>query len=243
MTTTTSTSRRSSADAASATIRRADRAAPVAHVRCSTRADGDFHRTNVPLAELEPRRRALVDLPWSMLDEHHGVGVREVTRPGEHDGATGDVLVTGRSGAVLGCWVADCAPVVLIGVSGRIAVAHAGWRGLASGVLDVALDALAEPVGDVALGPTIGPCCYEFGAAELEQVAHGLGVSVGRVAARTRDGRTALDVAAAVGAFATRHGATYGRLGGCTGCTYPGFSHRARRDPQRHVVAVWQDPA
>ncbi|MFP5488551.1 MAG: laccase domain-containing protein, partial [Acidimicrobiia bacterium] len=133
------------------------------HVRCSTRSHGDFHRIDVPGDELEARRRSLVDLPWSMLDEHHGVTAREVTAPGEHDGASGDVLSTGTDAAVLGCWVGDCAPVVLVGSGRRIAIAHAGWRGLAAGVLDVAATAVAEPVGHVLVGPAIGPCCYEFG--------------------------------------------------------------------------------
>ena len=240
MTTTTSTSRRSSADLTTASFRRPGR---VVHVRCSTRADGAFHRTDVPLAELEPRRRAFVDLPWTMLDEHHGVQSREVSRPGEHDGATGDVLVTARHGVVLGCWAGDCAPVVLIGRHGRLAVAHAGWRGLARGVLDAAARTLAEPVVDVVLGPAIGACCYEFGAAELEQVARGTGLPPHRLASRTRTGAAALDVAAAVRGFAARAGARYAQLGGCTGCTYPGFSHRVRRDAGRHVVAAWQVPA
>ena len=178
-----------------------------------------------------------------MLDEHHGVTACEVTRPGEHDGAPGDVLCTEVSDAVLGCWVGDCAPVVLIGAGRRIAVAHAGWRGLAAGVLDVAATSLAEPVDRVLLGPAIGPCCYEFGADELRRVAEGTGASIDLVAGCTTSGTLALDVAAAVRSFAERHGVALDVLGGCTGCTYPGFSHRARRDPQRHVVAVWQERA
>ena len=242
MTTTISTSRRSSSDGTSdrAAVRRRDR---IVHVRCSTRADGDFHRVDVPFDELDARRRSLIDLPWSMLDEHHGVRARHVTRPGEHDGASGDVLVSDLTGAVLGCWVADCAPVVLIGAGHRVAVAHAGWRGLAAGVLDVAADALGEPVERVVLGPVIGPCCYEFGAADLRSVAAGVRAPAEHLTGRSADGSPALDVPAAVAAFASRVGARWTRLGGCTGCTFPGFSHRARRDRRRHVVAVWQEAA
>ncbi len=79
MTTTTSTSRRSSSDArshpaliASRTRTVIRRDGPPVHLRWSDVADGDFHRTDVAFAELEPRRRAFVDLPWTMLDEHHG---------------------------------------------------------------------------------------------------------------------------------------------------------------------------
>ena len=242
MTTTISTSRRSSSSDTTdrAVIRRGDR---VVHVRSSTRVDGDFHRGQVPFAVLEPRRRSFVDLPWTMLDEDHGVVARRVTVPGEHDGATGDVLVTDRTGVVLGVWVGDCAPVVLVGAGRGLAGVHAGWRGLAAGVLDVAVDALAEPVVHVVLGPTIGACCYEFAPTDLRSVADGVGVPEHRLTGRTRRGSGALDVPAAITAFAERIGATASRIGGCTGCTYPGFSHRVRRDPQRHVVAVWQETA
>ena len=242
MTTTTSTSRRSSSSTSPdrAAIHRGDR---TVHVRCSNRADGDFHRVDVAFDELEARRRSLVDLPWSMLDEHHGVTARLVTHPGEHDGAAGDVLVTELAGVVLGCWVGDCAPVVLVGAERRIATAHAGWRGLAAGVLDVAATALDEAVAEIVLGPTIGPCCYEFGADDLDAVAEGIGVGRQRLVGRTRSGSDALDVPAAVEAFAERIGVRSTRIGGCPGCTYPGFSHRVRRDPQRHVVAVWQEDA
>ena len=56
--------------------------------------------------------------------------------------------------------VADCLPVALAG-PGRVGVVHAGWRGLAGGVLEAG----AEAVGAVAaaIGPGIGPCCYEVG--------------------------------------------------------------------------------
>lgn len=248
MTTTTSTSRRSSSNdpLSHVTVRRDGSAV---HVRCSVRDDGDFHRVDVPADVLEARRRSFVDLPWTMLDEHHGVEVREVHRPGDHDGAPGDVLVTGVPDAVLGCWVGDCAPVVLVGRHARVAVAHAGWRGLASGVLEVALAALDEPLQRVVLGPTIGPCCYEFGVGELDRVAEGLRLPVDAISGRTDDGRLALDVPTAVARALARStarsversGAPLVRLGACTGCTYPGFSHRVRNDPERHVVAVWQE--
>ncbi|HSJ92284.1 MAG TPA: polyphenol oxidase family protein [Ilumatobacter sp.] len=195
------------------------------------------------MLELDARRRSLVDLPWSMLDEHHGVIARHVTRPGEHDGATGDILVTDLGGAVLGCWVADCAPVVLVGSGRRIAAVHAGWRGLAAGVLDAAVAALDEPVERVVLGPVIGPCCYEFGADDLRSVAAGVRVDDERLVGRTSAGSLALDVPAAVAAFSERVGAASTRLGTCTGCSFPGFSHRVRRDTRRHVVAAWQEAA
>lgn len=70
--------------------------------------------------------------------------------------------------------VADCVPLVL-GLPGAVAVAHCGWRGIAAGVVGNALAAaceLAEEAPDrasAALGPGIGPCCYEVGSDVIER--------------------------------------------------------------------------
>lgn len=245
MTTTTSTSRRSSSDqpqrvTAGRRLAVARPAGDTVHIRWSTRSDGDFHRTEVPLAELEPRRRRLVDLPWTMLDEHHGTRVVAVDRPGDADGAHGDIAITTCHDAALGCWVGDCAPVVLVGEQRELAVVHAGWKGLAGGVLDVAVDAFSEPVIGALLGPCIGPCCYEFGAADLASVAEAVGVPQTSVLGRTWSGTPALDVPAAVAAACARRGIALTSFGTCTGCSFDGFSHRVRGERERHVVVAWQ---
>src|SRR5262249_30885652 len=61
--------------------------------------------------------------------------------------------------------VADCVPLLMANESTReIGVAHAGWRGTASGIALAACGALGEPARQVAaLGPSIGPCCYQIG--------------------------------------------------------------------------------
>ncbi len=63
--------------------------------------------------------------------------------------------------------VADCLPVIL-GSEGAVAALHAGWRGLAAGVLEEGVRALREVGGDgeiaAVIGPGAGPCCYEVGA-------------------------------------------------------------------------------
>jgi hypothetical protein len=192
----------------------------------------------VPFDELDARRRTFVDLPWTQLDQRHGVGVVRVDTGGAGDGHVGDVAVTDLDDVVLGCWVADCAPVVLIGAESEFAVVHAGWRGLAAGVLQAALDTFTEPVANAVLGPAIGPCCYEFGRDQLAQVAAGVGSSIEGIAGSTSAGGLALDVPAAVAAACGD--VPIERLAGCTGCDFPGFSHRVDRDPQRHVVAVWR---
>ena len=214
-----------------------------ARVTCSTRADGDFH-VEQDVEALLTRRRALVDLPWSQPDEVHGTDVLCVSRPSEHDLAVGDAVVTDLVGQVLGIWVGDCAPVAFLSASGRIGGAHAGWKGLAAGVLEQTVAALrCGAAADVVavLGPCIHPCCYEFGAADLTLMTDRLGPSV---VGTTRDGLPALDVPAAVRAALAAVGVpVLAQLGGCTACdATQWFSHRARAERERQMMAIWRHP-
>jgi hypothetical protein len=60
---------------------------------------------------------------------------------------------------------ADCLPIALARRSGRpaLAILHAGWRGLAEGVVEAGVRALGGGPLAAAIGPAIGPCCYEVG--------------------------------------------------------------------------------
>ena len=78
------------------------------------------------------------------------------------------VVADGAFGAAI--QTADCAPILIASSTGHVVVAaHAGWRGLAAGVPRVAVEALVERSGEdpagfvAAVGPAIGPCCYEVG--------------------------------------------------------------------------------
>ena len=76
-------------------------------------------------------------------------------------------------------FVADCLPIALHGLGG-LAMVHAGWRGLAGGI--VAAAAGAVEATNAAIGPGIGPCCYEVGDEVLEAFAClGEGVEQGRM--------------------------------------------------------------
>jgi YfiH family protein len=76
-------------------------------------------------------------------------------------------------------FVADCLPVALAGPRG-VAMVHAGWRGLAGGI--VAKGAEAVEATAAAIGPGIGPCCYEVGDEVLSAFADlGEGVAKGRM--------------------------------------------------------------
>jgi purine-nucleoside/S-methyl-5'-thioadenosine phosphorylase / adenosine deaminase len=126
---------------------------------------------------------------------------------------------------------ADCLPVAL-GAPGGVAMLHAGWRGLAGGVLEEGVSALASlgagPVTAV-LGPCAGPCCYEVGPEVHAALASGI---AGR-------GRVDLRLIAC-----TRlHEAgvqTVRSVGGCTICDERFFSHRREgAEGGRQVGVAW----
>jgi YfiH family protein len=80
----------------------------------------------------------------------------------------GDVLLTRTPGIALGVFTADCLPIFFYDpIQGAIGIVHAGWRGTALGVAGKAVEKMREIFGcknsDIlaALGPCIGPCCYE----------------------------------------------------------------------------------
>ena len=208
----------------------------------STRADGDFHLTEVESTVLAGRRRALVDLPWAMLDEVHGVDVVTVTDPARADGLPGDIAVTDRADVVVGVWTGDCAPVVLVAPDGRLAVAHAGWRGLAAGVVDRAVEAV-DPgrLGGVQafVGPLIGGCCNEFGVNDLARVAADLACDVDEIASTTTWGTVSLDVESALSLVLSRRGVEVTHDGRCTFGDHRFHSHR-RGDRGRQVTAAWR---
>ena len=90
-----------------------------------------------------------------------------------------DGHLTSASGVGLLVLVADCLPVALAGED-RVAMLHCGWRGLADGIAERALARFDQPPA-AAVGPGIGPCCYEVGPEVLEHFAGLDGVAEGRM--------------------------------------------------------------
>jgi copper oxidase (laccase) domain-containing protein len=83
----------------------------------------------------------------------------------------GDILITGNPSVPIAVQAADCVPLIIVdAATGVVAAAHAGWRGMAAGVPQTTVDALAREYGSrprdlfAALGPSIGACCYEVGS-------------------------------------------------------------------------------
>jgi copper oxidase (laccase) domain-containing protein len=225
---------------------RRDIAGSVAVAVVTERADGDVHPERVDVETLRRRQIALTGMPWVMLDEVHGVELVAVDAssvPSWPLAGTGDVLLADRSREPLAVWVADCAPLALFGANGTsLVVAHGGWRGLADGVVDVAVRAVESTGTHVAaavLGPCIHACCYEFGEVDLERVASGVGATARAVTSTTSWGARALDVPAAVDAALARHDIELDVVGTCTGCDLRFRSHRRRADLERHALVAW----
>ena len=118
----------------------------------------------------------------------HGTRVDAVTAadivPWDEPSPEGDGLMTDEPGLVLLVFTADCVPILLHDpVKGAVAALHAGWRGSVDGIAAEGVRAMAETYGirpaDVlaAVGPSIGPCCFEAGPEVKEAALSILGVT------------------------------------------------------------------
>lgn len=90
----------------------------------------------------------------------------------------GDALISDRPGLALAIRTADCLPVLLADIKRRkIAVAHAGWRGVVQQIVPKTAGWLTKRFGThaedlrIAIGPGIGPCCFEVGPEVAVQFA------------------------------------------------------------------------
>ncbi|MEA2931307.1 MAG: purine-nucleoside/S-methyl-5-thioadenosine phosphorylase / adenosine deaminase [Actinomycetota bacterium] len=212
---------------------------------CTGRADDDMGHGGAYVQavspEVERRRRAVVDLPWTWLRQVHGDRVVRVTAPGEAAGAVADAAVCATPGCAIAVLSADCAPVVLDSPEGVFGVAHAGWVGLTAGILERTVEEM-RAMGATEIRAALGPCiraeCYEFGPDDLDRVAHRLGDGV---RATSASGTPALDLPAGVRAALARAGVhRLDDIGVCTACSADHFSWRSRGEQQRQATVVWR---
>jgi len=205
-------------------------------------SEGDFESLNLGiLTDDEPgrvveNRRILADAVGAdpetatMAWQIHGSRVfeadgRGIVTPGT-DFEQGDGLWTERPGGALGLLTADCFPVVLARQEGapRLVVLHVGWRGLVEGILENGVAAVAGPAL-AAIGPGIGPCCYEVGEDVAEPFRERFGADVMR--------GTNLDLAEAIERGLREAGVeSVERTGHCTSCE-PELFFSPRRDRGR----------
>ena len=156
-----------------------------------------------------------------------------------------DGLVTADPGVVLVVLTADCAPVLLADPgAGVVGAVHAGWRGLAAGVVEAGVAAMAELGADPGamvglVGPAVGGCCYEVGP----EVREAVGERYPAALATTRDGLPGLDPAAGAAQALERAGVGQVRVAGeCTvDLEERFFSHRrdhGRTGRQAGLIAM-----
>nr|WP_218974078.1 peptidoglycan editing factor PgeF [Xanthomonas hortorum] len=197
------------------------------------------------------------------LRQVHGVEVVRVERPlilpGEQreaaDGVVSgaqepiaDASVTNVPGVVLAILTADCLPVVLAAGDGsEVAAAHAGWRGLADGMLERSVAAMRTPPLHVVawLGPAAGPQVYEIGQDVFDAfVAHDAQAQSAFVA--TRPGHWLVDLYALARQRLQQAGVPAGAIHGGGLCTISDpqrfFSHRRDRRSGRMATLAWIAP-
>ncbi len=124
----------------------------------------------VAVAENRARLGEALGVPWPRLAtvrQVHGTEVHPVAGAGPQ-GMDADALIGRGPGTAMAILVADCAPVFLLDPrTGAVGLAHAGWRGTAGGIAARTVAAMGEAYGCrpgdllAAVGPAIGPCCYE----------------------------------------------------------------------------------
>jgi len=162
----------------------------------------------------------------------------------------------GRGGPV-GVVTADCVPILAASVDGRVVAAvHAGWRGLAAGVVEVGISALlaracegssSEAGATAVVGPHIGPCCYEVDAVVVGPLEARFGRSlVATATTPSRPGHWRLDLGLLALADLERSGVANDRCASlssaCTACDPRGFESYRRDGPKAgrmlHYIAT-----
>jgi polyphenol oxidase len=172
-----------------------------------------------PAAVNENRRRLALALglePEQVVFARQVHGTRLLHQPSNESLAEADGHIVTELGLAPMVLAADCLPIALYGAGG-LALVHAGWRGLAGGIVEAAAEAVKA--SSTAIGPGIGPCCYEVGDEVLDAFSDlGAGIAEERMLDLPEVARRKL-VQAGVGKFES--------AGLCTSCE-PGlfFSHR-----------------
>ena len=170
-------------------------------------------------------------LTFARARQVHGAGVLRAAGPSE-PAEEADVVVSRTAGVAACVSVADCVPVLVADPeTGAVAAVHAGWRGTLARAAAEGVAALAAETGTpagamlAAVGPSIGPCCYEISEELAARFASDIGGDLVR-----RDPGPKLDLWAANVAILRAAGVEDGRievLGRCTACERDlFFSHR-----------------
>jgi purine-nucleoside/S-methyl-5'-thioadenosine phosphorylase / adenosine deaminase len=205
------------------------------------------HVGDDPAAVAENRRllRSRAGLPAepSWLAQVHGVAVADLDGAGSQGPA--DAAITRRVGKVCAILTADCLPIVFTTDTGDgVAAAHAGWRGLAAGVIGATVRAMAVPPERLIawLGPAIGPAHFEVGA-EVREAFLRTDSGAGDAFKATLTGKFMADLAMLARRQLKALGVT--RIYGGGDCTYAHtdryFSHRRDGVTGRQATLIWRE--
>jgi hypothetical protein len=157
-----------------------------------------------------------------------------------------DALVTDEARVSLLLRYADCVPVLIYDPAHRAAaLVHSGWRGTVLGAPRAGVEFLAREFGSrpedlvAAIGPSIGPCCYEVGSAVVDAIREAFSDSDGLLSSRAH-GRKHLDLWAANRRWLSECGVRRIEVSEmCTAChTEDFYSHRAENGKTGHFAAV-----
>lgn len=210
-------------------------------------ADGDDPATVERNRALLIGQAALPSSPhW--LRQVHGIAVERVDSRIASGEPEADAAVTSIPGSVLAILTADCLPVLFCAEDGsEVAVAHAGWRGLAAGVLEATVAAMRTPAERVLawLGPAAGPQHYEIGV-EVYDAFVSQDWAAGRAFTSTRPHHWRVDLFSLARLRLAKVGLDLDRIHGGGHCTIAEpqhfYSHRRDARTGRMASLVWIEP-
>jgi YfiH family protein len=215
-------------------------------------SEGDYASMNLGLSSgddpsrVERNReivRRLLPAEPRWLAQVHGVDVAHIDEANSQARPRADAAVASVPGTVCTVLTADCMPLLLCDIEGRrVAVAHAGWRGLSAGVIENAVRALGS-AGDKVLawmGPTIGPTAFEVGA-EVREAFLARDARADEAFLRHTPGKYFADLYALARQRLQSVGVT--RIFGGGFCTYREperfFSYRRKKESGRMGAFIW----
>lgn len=189
--------------------------------------DGDMRHDS----EARARLSGTLGIPdnWAVVHQVHGSKVVEVDAPG--DAGDADALWTTELGLPLAVFTADCFGVVLRSEH-AVGVAHSGWRGTVAHVVAELRQEMADAGHEprwAAIGPGIGPCCFEVGPNVSEPLD--------RFADETTWATTSVDLVAAL--RDQLRGVESWGVDRCTHHDEGWFSHRRDGDTRRLATIGW----
>ena len=200
------------------------------------------HVDDRPEAVAENRRRLTehFSIQPAWLQQVHGIAVVHAD-PGVV--ATADASWTATPGIACAAMTADCLPALFCDRAGtRVAAAHAGWRGLAAGVLEATLDSLDVPADEVLvwLGPAIGPKAFEVGPEVREVFINQLPEAAEAFVPSNNAGKFMADIYLLARLRLAERGVTAVYGGGFCTVTDPRFfSYRRASRTGRFASLVW----